>query len=57
MFGKIKLRKDESFEYYPSIEKAKNLINWKPTVKFEKGLSITIKYFKEQSDKKNLKKN
>ncbi|SMF79519.1 NAD-dependent epimerase/dehydratase family protein [Candidatus Pelagibacter sp. HIMB1321] len=47
MFGKIKLRKDESFEYYPSIEKAKNLINWKPTVKFEKGLSITIKYFKE----------
>ena len=36
MFGKIELRKDESLKYYPSIKKAKNLINWKPLIKFEK---------------------
>ena len=57
MFGKIKLRKDESIKYYPSIKKAKNLINWKPLIQFEKGLIQTIKYYKEKSDKKNIKKN
>ena len=29
LFGKIKLRKDESLRYYPNIKKAKKLINWK----------------------------
>ena len=57
MFGKIELRKDESLKYYPSIKKAKNLINWKPLIKFENGIIKTIKYYKKKSDKKNIKKN
>ena len=57
MFGKIELRKDESLKYYPSIKKAKNLINWKPLIKFENGIIKTIKYYKKKSDKKNFKKN
>ena len=57
MFGEIELRKDESLKYYPSIKKAKNLINWKPLIKFENGIIKTIKYYKKKSDKKNFKKN
>ena len=39
------------------LEILKNLINWKPLIQFEKGLIQTIKYYKEKSDKKNIKKN
>ena len=46
-FGKIKLRKDEILELYPSIRKAKEIINWKPKISFEKGLKTTIKYYNE----------
>ena len=45
LFGKIKLRKDESMIYYPNINKAKKLINWRSQIKFEKGLTKTIKYY------------
>ena len=48
-FGKIRLRKDESMSYYPDIKKAKNLINWKPLMKFEKGLVQTIKFYSRKS--------
>ena len=34
---------------YPSIKKAKNKINWKPKISFEKGLRSTIKYYNEQA--------
>ena len=47
-FGKIKLRKDEILKIYPSIKKAKNIINWKPKVSFENGLKLTIKFYNEQ---------
>ena len=44
--GKIKLRKDEIIEFYPSISKAKKILNWKPKINFEKGLKRTINYYK-----------
>ncbi len=50
MFGKIKLRKDESLTYYPNIKKAKRLIKWRPLIKFEKGLTQTIKYYLKNND-------
>jgi nucleoside-diphosphate-sugar epimerase len=46
-FGKIKLRKDEILTIYPSIKKAKNILNWKPKMPFDKGLKITIKSYNE----------
>jgi len=48
-FGKIKLRKDEILKIYPNIKKAKNIINWKPKISFDKGLKSTIKYYNEQA--------
>ena len=50
LFGKIKYRKDESIIYYPSINKAKKLIDWRPLIKFEKGLTETIKYYLKKND-------
>jgi len=49
LFGKVKLRKDEILKVYPDINKAKNKINWKPKISFEKGLKSTIKYYNEQA--------
>ena len=46
-FGKITLRKDEQKKVFPSIKKASKFINWKPKVSFDKGLNITIKYYKK----------
>jgi len=43
------LRKDEILKVYPDINKAKNIINWKPKILFEKGLKSTIKYYNEQA--------
>ena len=48
-FGKIKLRKDEILKLYPNIKKAKNIINWKPRISFNKGLKSTIKFYNGQS--------
>ena len=45
IFGKIKLRKDESLNNYANIKKAKKIINWKPKISFKKGLDSTIKYY------------
>ena len=47
-FGKIKLRKDEILKIYPNISKAKNIINWRPKISFEKGIKSTIKFYNEQ---------
>jgi nucleoside-diphosphate-sugar epimerase len=49
LFGKLKLRKDELINLYPSISQARSK-NWKPLVNLMKGLKITVKHFK-----KNLK--
>ena len=48
-FGKIKLRKDEILKLYPNIKKAKNKINWKPKIPFDKGPKSTIKFYNEQA--------
>ena len=48
-FGKIKLRKDEILKLYPNIKKAKNKINWRPKISFNKGLKSTIKFYYEQT--------
>ena len=48
-FGKIKLRKDEIVKLYPSIKKAKKVINWRPKISFVKGIKKTIKFYNEQT--------
>ena len=47
LYGKIKLRKDESKIIYPNISKAKKKLSWHPLVNFEKGLNKTIFYFEK----------
>lgn len=44
-FGKIDLRKDEIMKLYPSILKAKKILNWKPKISLESGLRKTINFF------------
>ena len=46
-FGKIKFRKDEIKCLYPSITKAKKILNWVPKVKINLGLKKTINYYKK----------
>lgn len=46
LFGKIKLRKDESLLSYPNIRKAKKILGWKPKVDIDRGLIKTINYYK-----------
>ena len=46
-FGKIKFRKDEILKIYPSIKKARQLINWHPKIKFKSGVKDTIKSYNE----------
>jgi len=46
IFSKIKLRNDELVKLYPNISKAKKLINWMPKISLKKGLSKTIKFYK-----------
>ena len=53
LFGKIKLRVDEVISYRPNIKKAKKILKWSPSTKFENGLKKTINYYKE-INKKNL---
>ncbi len=45
LYGKIKLRKDEEIKTFPSIAKAKKLINWRPKVSFQHGLQKTINFY------------
>ncbi len=46
-YGKLKLRKDEILNLYPSIKKAKKILKWSPKIKFQNGLSKTIRYYKD----------
>tara|TARA_B100000767_G_scaffold165007_1_gene154609 strand:- start:514 stop:1422 length:909 start_codon:yes stop_codon:yes gene_type:complete len=46
-FGKIKFRKDEIKNLYPSIVKAKKIVNWRPKVKINFGLKKTINFYKK----------
>ncbi len=46
LFGKLKMRKDEINEYFPSINKVKKNFDWKPKIDIYRGLNKTIKYYK-----------
>lgn len=51
LFGKIKLRKDEIINLYPSINKAFRLLNWQPKINLEDGLKKTISFYKKNGTK------
>ena len=43
LFGKLPYRKGTNMNFYPSVSKAKKLINWYPKIKITEGLNILIK--------------
>jgi UDP-glucose 4-epimerase len=45
-YGLFKLRKFEIPKLYPNVEKAKNKINWRSKISFEKGIRRTINSYK-----------
>ena len=45
-FGHFDYRQGESMSLYAEIEKANDLLDWKPIVKIEKGIAETIKWMK-----------
>ena len=47
-YGTFKLRKFEISKLYPNVEKARNKINWRSKILFEKGLKSTIQYYNKQ---------
>ena len=47
LFGKLKLRKEETLKIYPDTSKAKKFLNWKPKIKFNSGLISTINFYKK----------
>lgn len=48
IFGKVKMRKDETMALYPSITKAQKILCWKPKINLIKGLKKTIQYYKDE---------
>jgi len=46
IFNKIPLRKEESLITYPSIDRAKKFLKWKPKVSLARGIKKTINYYK-----------
>ena len=47
--GKINLRKEENLITYPSISRAKKLLNWGPQINFRQGLKKTIRFYEKNS--------
>ncbi|MAU58249.1 MAG: hypothetical protein CMC33_01140 [Flavobacteriaceae bacterium] len=47
LFGKIKMRKDEIKNSFPSISRIKNQYKWIPKVSFEKGIKNTIFFYEK----------
>ena len=45
LFGRIKIRKDESKITYPNISKAKKMLKWNPKISFNRGLIKTINHY------------
>ena len=50
-FGKVKLRNEENLETYPSIERARKNLMWKPNINISTGLNKTIHYYKQSYKK------
>lgn len=46
LFGKIKMRQDETFKLYPNIYKIKKKFNWAPKTDINEGLRKTILFYK-----------
>ena len=51
LFGKINLRLDESKKIFPITKKAKKILDWNKKVPINKGISNTIKFYKEDLQK------
>ena len=47
IYGQITLRKDELLQNYPSIKKAKKILNWYPKISLKNGIKKTINYYKK----------
>ena len=56
VFGKVKMRKDETMALYPNIYKAKKILEWKPKISLNVGLRRTIKYYKNGKFINNFKR-
>lgn len=48
--GTIEYREREIMHYQTSIEKAKQIMNWNPRVRFEKGIAMTIEYYMNRDE-------
>ena len=46
-FGKIKFRREENIETFPSIKKVKSTFKWKPRINLKNGIKTTIKHFQK----------
>jgi len=47
-FGSVPYRKGENMELYAEISKSKRILQWTPKVTLDKGIKITIKYFRNE---------
>jgi nucleoside-diphosphate-sugar epimerase len=47
IFGKIKLRIDESKKIYPDLKRAKKILKWKSKITLEEGLLKTVNFYKK----------
>lgn len=48
-FGRIKLRSDENLKLYPSINKARQVLKWRPKVNLKEGILKTINSYKKDN--------
>jgi len=48
--GFIEYREREIMHYKTSIEKANKIMNWSPVISFEKGMKLTIEYYKNKNE-------
>ena len=48
LYGKIKMRRDETLNMYPNISRAKKLVKWSPKYTIISGLKKTIKSYSEK---------
>ena len=50
-YGKLSLRKDEAYKFYPNISLVKKTFKWTPKTKLEDGLTKTVNFFKNENKK------
>ena len=53
LFGKIKMRSEESLKFYPDISKTKKILGWEPSINLKKGLKLVIKSYRSGGCDKN----